>query len=1514
MAKKLGIDLGSSSLGWFLREGNQILKNGVVIFNSGMVKDKSGGYTSPTRDRRVARSKRRLIQARKYRKWELLEILIGKENEYVPLSIEELENWSKYKKGQSRQFPENRNFKKWLACDFSYQEGKKYKNPYELRVKAIDEKLDKHELGRALYHIIQRRGYKDIGEKDKETKTQIERRDTSGFDLAIKDNRTIAEALQNEFLEKGLRARNEYPYRLEYEKELITILKAQGYDTSLNSKNEYNDKFVNKIRKAIIWQRPLKSQKGNIGKCTLEPTKPRCPVSHPIFEIFRAWQYINTIKTVEYIDEKHKKTIELPLEFRKKLFNEKFLKKDRNFKFEEIKSFLNELFKKEKEYNYLNKSTKKYDSSVSGMPVCNGLIKIFKDYEEDIVNEIHQLHTYNIGTKEHNVVGNYSVYDLWHLISETDDDHLEDFAINKLGVENITKTNKKGEEYIENAIVKFKSSAFSTSYSNLSVKAMCKIIPFLIEGFIYDDAVLLAKLPDIVDGWNNKKELIYKIINESNKIYNHNKDVIYIANSLIDKYKGLSEDEIFAYKDYEYKLKEDDKKQVEKACVSFYGEKTWEDIDNKEEIINKAKNQYQEFFWDINREYRRVPTLTKTIKEQFEKEGIELNGDLYHHSERKNLYPPPVFSKKYDKEILAVPLIDSIKNPMFNKAMSILRRLINELIIQKYTGDDGVTQQYIDENTEVIIEVARELNDNNKRIAIEKYQRERRDEREKIRMFLNEFKENNTEFSNIDTEEKIPVFEMWEEQTFVETVDEKGNKVTNTNPEEIRKEKDAIKRYQLWMEQKGQCMYTGKTISISQLFSSDIEIEHTIPRSLLPDNTMANLTVCYSRYNSDIKNNRIPKECPNYEAEKDLPDIGVCTAIKPRLDKWEKLRDHYKNLYKEKGKPFGNETEDGKNSRIQLKHYYKMHYDYWKDKVDRFTADEIKESWVRRQLTDTQMVSKYAREYLKTYFNKVLVQKGSTTADFRKIFGVQGNEKKDRSKHTHHSIDAAVLTLIPTNSSKRMELLNKMYKLDEKEGKQFRADPDGFYKFNAQSLIDIIENETLIVNYEKDEITEQTYRNQRKRGEIQYLKDANGKYLPLDGMVPEKGKKISIDKVDELNTEDYFYDEDKKQYYLYVQNKNNEIVYERKPIKQKGTTIRGDLFKDTYIGKIRNVERDKDEKPLRDENKNWKYLEGADEYTYTVRKPITEVEIEDIIDPDIKKIIKEQIKQGNELSNIKDHQGKRIRRVRVKTKAGKKIKDRINYKSKHEHKNAFYSAAGEIPYAIFITNLVNGRIERKMIPIPIHEIAQTFKEFQKFTPEIYLQKFHPEINEYQDMKLLKVGQKVFVLKEDIEFENRKEKAFQMNRMYKITQFFVDGSGGIYLKYHLEATKDDDIDMKVKESKHLFLKKYDDILGLEDVLEDENIADIRERRKDYQDRKYRFVGLKDFRFARLIPHLGEEKVKEIKKEVSKYKKQSSIIEKERETPLLKVTSTDCNFLFENYDFKIDITGKIEWVED
>ena len=128
--KKLDLDLGSSSNGWFLRDGDEIIKYGTVIFDAGMSKGQSGGYTSPTRERREARLRRNPIRSTKQRKAIILEIL--SEYEMAPVSKKEVKVWKEYKKGRKNRFPENENFLKWLACDFAYLNGIDYKNPYEL--------------------------------------------------------------------------------------------------------------------------------------------------------------------------------------------------------------------------------------------------------------------------------------------------------------------------------------------------------------------------------------------------------------------------------------------------------------------------------------------------------------------------------------------------------------------------------------------------------------------------------------------------------------------------------------------------------------------------------------------------------------------------------------------------------------------------------------------------------------------------------------------------------------------------------------------------------------------------------------------------------------------------------------------------------------------------------------------------------------------------------------------------------------------------------------------------------------------------------------------------------------------------------------------------------------------------------------------------------------------------------------------------------------------------------------
>lgn len=1455
--KKIGLDIGSSSLGWFINKN----KKGVVTFETGMSKGQSGGYTSPTKDRREARSKRNLIRARKYRKWELLKILLV---DYVPLTRTELNDWCHYQTGKKRKFPESENFLKWLACDFTYQDGEKYENPYELRVKALDETLSKHEFGRALYHLVQRRGYKDIGETDQETEKQIQRRGESGFQNALDANRTIAEALVVEFLDKGERARNQYPYREEYKDELELICKSQGFSVTTNEKGDYSNDFVKNLWKAIIWQRPLKSQKGNIGKCTLEPSKLRCPISHPAFEIFRALQFINTIKYFDANNEKQN----LNSDLRTKLFTDLFLKQDANFKFQEIKKFLDKCSGSVYKYNYpINPKNNQYETSVAGMPICKNLISLFGDNAQQALLDIEK---FNIGNAP-KVINGYSIYDIWHIVFDFDEQHLGKFAVEKLGIENVTRK-RKGEDISISPLVELKRK-FSQGYSDVSLKAICKVIPFLKEGYLYNEAVVLAKIPELMGAeWQSSQRIILDILKESNKIYQEKSMITSISNNLIDKHKGQtramidgSEDQVFAYKDFSYTLAEDDIEQVKIACINHFGDKTWNSIQNKDEIIQKVGLEYQEYFFDQKRAYRKTEALTDIFKLLLKEKNVVLNGELYHHSNRENLYNKNLevnfktgekYLPKYkdtETEILPIPFIDSIKNPMFNKSMSIVRKLLNELIIN---GE-------IDQETEVTIELARELNDNNVRAAIERYQKERRDNREKIRKFLEQYNEN--ENLSINIEDKIPVFELWTEQTFEETKDEHNNKILNRNRLEILREKEDVKRYELWLEQKGQCMYTGKMISIAQLFSRDIDIEHTIPRWLLPDNTMANKTVAFSTYNTQIKQTRLPVHCENYA--RDTPNG---TSISPRLDSWRKLRDYYKIQYETRRRAKGAEDENTKNKRIQDKHYYKLHFEYWNDKLNRFEAEEIKESWARRQLVDTQMVSKYAREYLKLYFKKVSVQKGIVTAEFRKIFGFQEqNEIKSRNKHTHHAIDAAVLTMIPTNSSYREEVLKEYYFAVENKDKhkidELRKKIIPSY-FNVQSLINEIESTTLIVNYQKDKILQQTSKNVRKRGVIQYVKNKDGEFV-LD----ENGDKIIK--------------------------------------KAKGDSIRSSLYAQTYLGKIRDVERYADDQPQR-ENNNWKYKQGKDEFIFVKKENISKVKesdklIESIIDPNIKQLVLDQKKN----TEIKDFQGNVIRHVRIKTSTGREVKERLNYRSKYDYKNKFYSESGSVPYSILAQRIHNGTIKRELIPISSFEIAKEYKKHGNFVIEKFISEKYPEFLQWEKKQLLKTGQKLIVLNEDDDFEKRLNIDFQQKRLFTINQF---SEGNIWLNYHLNALAVEKVKDLIKSKKDEKLLEYEKELNLPNILPDINILDNKKKKDDFEMRKYRFDNLNSYRFKRLINSVGLEKTKEIKKELDKYKAIPSTIELEGETPLLKIGKPEnWNFLFEGEDFEISIDGKINW---
>jgi CRISPR-associated endonuclease Csn1 len=143
MAKILGLDLGTNSIGWALIDDkqNKILGVGSRIFPMGVENLGDGdGEVSKNASRTGARGVRRQFFRRRLRKKILLKAL--SEHKMCPIDANDFENWKKTKK-----FPSDK-LATWFAL-----------NPYELRQKALKEKLSLDEIGRILYHLIQRRGF-----------------------------------------------------------------------------------------------------------------------------------------------------------------------------------------------------------------------------------------------------------------------------------------------------------------------------------------------------------------------------------------------------------------------------------------------------------------------------------------------------------------------------------------------------------------------------------------------------------------------------------------------------------------------------------------------------------------------------------------------------------------------------------------------------------------------------------------------------------------------------------------------------------------------------------------------------------------------------------------------------------------------------------------------------------------------------------------------------------------------------------------------------------------------------------------------------------------------------------------------------------------------------------------------------------------------------------------------------------------------------------------------------------
>jgi len=300
----LGLDLGAASIGWALlsarEEGDSLrpdalIAAGVRIFQAGMEGDMAAGREeSRARGRRDARLARRQTERRARR---LRTVFNALRNAGLLPTYPGLDPSTSAGRHQSiLRLDEEvcRSDRLDRLAQKIGVRGAADKLPYVLRAAALDHPLEPHELGRALYHLAQRRGF--LSNRRSPRREDDEGIVLSGIsqirdDMARTGSRTLGEHLSRiDPHQQPIRSRYTARAMLIDEFEAIWASQ-QRFQPSL-----LTPELKKRIHHLIFHQRPLKSQSDKIGRCELEPKRRRAPWALLVAQRFRMLQSVNNLR------------------------------------------------------------------------------------------------------------------------------------------------------------------------------------------------------------------------------------------------------------------------------------------------------------------------------------------------------------------------------------------------------------------------------------------------------------------------------------------------------------------------------------------------------------------------------------------------------------------------------------------------------------------------------------------------------------------------------------------------------------------------------------------------------------------------------------------------------------------------------------------------------------------------------------------------------------------------------------------------------------------------------------------------------------------------------------------------------------------------------------------------------------------------------------------------------------------------------------------------------------------
>ena len=460
---------------------------------------------------------------------------------------------------------------------------------YGLRARGVTEQLTLQEIGRAFYHLNQKRGYKSNRKANNEEETAdgkiAEQADDTGTRQKKKGYLDFINDREQALKDGGITIGQHF-YRQLLKREMEQIAEAVRIKENIYLRSTYMDEFdriwdrqqiyypgilteanKQKIRnETIYYQRPLRSQKGLVSNCVFEKQHKAAPKSSPLFQVSKIWQELNNIELTSFkamrgreegFDGQGKR--KLTLDEKQRMFNLLNVKGKLTTK-ECLKELSYQSGYDEYKLNIRN------EKELEGNRTYSAIKKVFDKFKID--NE--QLLRFNLSVDQKATADKQTgevfsqlqvnaafekepLFQLWHLLYSVE--------------ENETLIAKLQSRYgftggLAKALAKIDFA--KQGHGSLSSKALRKIIPYLQKGIGYSEACKMSgynhsnsitksenELRPIIDKLelypknSLRQPVVEKIINQ----------VINLVNEIIDEKNGfITNEERYAPDKFEVRV------------------------------------------------------------------------------------------------------------------------------------------------------------------------------------------------------------------------------------------------------------------------------------------------------------------------------------------------------------------------------------------------------------------------------------------------------------------------------------------------------------------------------------------------------------------------------------------------------------------------------------------------------------------------------------------------------------------------------------------------------------------------------------------------------------------------------------------------------------------------------------------------------------------------------------------------------------------------------------------------